>query len=273
MSDALVAFSDASIGYGHKLIAEHLQFSIASGDFLGLVGPNGTGKTTLLRTIVGALRPLNGSVTYPSSAAGLKPRFGYMPQHQNVDSYYPLTVTDIVMMGRYPLMGRRIFPNKEDKASAIHCLEVVGMVAQAKQNFGALSGGQQQRVLMARAICGDPDILLLDEPTNGMDISATYDILKLIDKLHASGQTVVLVTHQLDIVAKHTSRVGILHARAHDHSQHSSHTTACLTIDDTANIITSAQLSRLYGRNVVCDPDTLRITIDEPASPSAKEAK
>lgn len=202
----LVAFRDATLGYGHRVVLRNITFDVPEGDFLGIVGPNGSGKTTILRTFLGSLKPLAGSVIVEPGI-----RFGYVPQRDTVDSVFPLEVLDIVLMGRYDRIGLGRRPTDEDRALAMNALDQVGLRHLAHFPLAMLSGGQKQRTLIARALVGEPDLLVLDEPTNGMDLVATAQILGLVRDLHEQNRlTVVMVSHALNEVANYVERIALV---------------------------------------------------------------
>ena len=202
----LVSFNHATLGYGSRVILSDLTFSIPEGDFLGMVGPNGAGKTTILRAILRTLKPLSGTVTH---AGGM--RFGYVPQRDQVDYNFPLTVIDVVMMGRYDRIGLGQRPGAQDRKLACASLDHVGILDLAEQPLNALSGGQKQRTLIARALVGQPNVLVLDEPTNGMDLVATTQILGLVRELHERDKlTVLMVSHALNEVANYVERIALV---------------------------------------------------------------
>ncbi len=202
----LVTFDHARLGYGTRAVLSDISFSIPKGDFLGLVGPNGAGKTTILRTILGSLKPLGGTVTV---APGL--RFGYVPQRDALSFDFPLTVQEVVLMGRYDRIGLGRRPTAEDRRLAMESLEHVGIASLAGRQFADLSGGQKQRTLIARALVGAPDILVLDEPTTGMDLVATIHILGLVRELWERDRlTVLMVSHALNEVANYVERIALV---------------------------------------------------------------
>jgi ABC-type Mn2+/Zn2+ transport system ATPase subunit len=226
----LVRFERVTLGYGRRPVLSDLTFTIPEGDFLGIVGPNGSGKTTIIRAMLGTVAPLAGTVT---KAPGL--RFGYVPQRDQVDSLYPLSVADVVIMGRYDRIqpGRR--PGEEDRLKVRQALAQVGIPQLADRRLASVSGGQKQRTLIARALVGDPTVLVLDEPTNGMDLVSTTQILGLIRDLHdVQGLTVVMVSHALNEVANYVKRIGLAFADR-------------LRLGGVAEIINEQVLSEVYG--------------------------
>ncbi|MGI9075947.1 MAG: metal ABC transporter ATP-binding protein [Gemmatimonadaceae bacterium] len=242
---ALVTFDRASLGYGRRPVLSSLSFEILEGDFLGLVGPNGSGKTTILRAILGVLRPITGTVT---RAEGL--RFGYVPQRDQVDYGYPLSVVDVVLMGRYDRIGLGKRPTDADRKLACDALEHVGIRDLADRPLANLSGGQKQRTLIARALVGNPNVLILDEPTNGMDLVSLTQILGLVRELHErDGLTVLMVSHALNEVANYVERIALVA----DGKVH---------IGSTDEIMSEKTLSNMYGIPVdVSSFNGLRIVV------------
>jgi ABC-type Mn2+/Zn2+ transport system ATPase subunit len=194
--NTLIKFKDVSIGYGNKVIHRNINIEIEKNDFIGLVGPNGSGKTTFLKTLLGNIKPLSGLIEKNGVT------FGYVPQRDTVQPLLPYTVHDVVMMGRYSLMGLLKKPSNSDEEKVEECMEKVGIAQLKNQNYNSLSGGQRQRTLIARALAVRPDVLILDEPTNGMDTPSHYSLLNLISDLHLNRNlTVLLVSHLLSDVA------------------------------------------------------------------------
>lgn len=195
-SISVIKFKDVSIGYGNKIIHSNINVEIEQNDFIGLVGPNGSGKTTFLKTLLGNIKPISGVIEKKDIT------FGYVPQRDTVQPLLPYTVHDVVMMGRYSLMGLLKKPSKSDEEKVDECIEKVGIIQLKNYNYNSLSGGQRQRTLIARALAVRPDVLILDEPTNGMDTPSHYSLLNLISELHSKRNlTVLLVSHLLSDVA------------------------------------------------------------------------
>jgi len=211
------------------------DFDVVAGDFLGIVGPNGAGKTTLLKAILGLIKPMAGRVAKSSDDL----RIGYVPQRESVDTLFPLTVLDIVLMGRYPRLGPFGRPGKEDKERAFSALEHVGITPLAHRSYPNLSGGQKQRALIARGLVGEPNLLILDEPTNGMDLASEKAIMELVRKLHDDDQiTVLMVSHLLNTVINYARRIAIVGDGS-------------LREGDVSKMITSKNLTDLYHTGVL----------------------
>jgi len=238
-SAPLVALEGATVGYGRRAILSGVELAIAPGDFLALVGPNGGGKTTLLRTLLGTLPPLQGRRSAPRPV-----RIGYVPQRDLLDAIWPLSAHDVALMGRAALLppGRR--PGAEDQAAVDAALERVGMAEVARRRYGDLSGGQRQRVLIARALAGNPEMLALDEPTNGMDPAAELSTMEVIDALHAgSGLAVVLVSHRLETVAARATTLAFVDRER-----------SLFRVGPVEEMLRPAELAALYGRPVTLGP-------------------
>ena len=231
---ALIEFKNAQLGYGARsIILQDVNLEVVKGEFLGIVGPNGSGKTTLLRTLLGLLKPIGGTVRIQD---GL--RFGYVPQRETVDTLFPITVEEIVMMGRYHRLGLIRRPGKEDRLAADRALEHVGIGHLAKRSYVDLSGGQKQRALIARALASEPDVLILDEPTNGMDLASEHSLLELTRHLHEVDQlTVILVSHLLANVANVSRNIAIIAGGR-------------LEEGPRADMLTGERLSRLYSMDI-----------------------
>ncbi|MCE5302513.1 MAG: ABC transporter ATP-binding protein [Planctomycetaceae bacterium] len=198
-STPAISLSHVTFSYGGSPVLEDVTLSIAERAAVSVVGPNGGGKTTLVRLMLGLLTPQRGAVrVFGQSPVRARPRIGYMPQHMQHDPMFPVTVMDIVLMGR--LAGRFGWPGRADRQAATDALAQVDMDAFSRQSYASLSGGQRQRVLIARALCGHPDLLLLDEPTSNVDSLVEGRLLDLLRRLNRR-MTIVLVSHDLGFVS------------------------------------------------------------------------
>jgi ABC-type Mn2+/Zn2+ transport system ATPase subunit len=201
-ADSIIEFSNVSIGYGRQVLQENLNLAIAKNDFIGLVGPNGSGKTTFLKTLLGNINPLSGKVEKNNLI------FGYVPQRDIVQPLLPYNVHDVVMMGRYSLLKLFKSPGAIDEKIVNESLERVGISSLKSLNYNSLSGGQRQRVLIARALAVKPDVLILDEPTNGLDTPSHHSVLTLIEDLHEEFKlTILIVSHLLTDVANLVKKI------------------------------------------------------------------
>ena len=190
---------------------ENISFSVKRGKFVAVIGPNGGGKTTLLKVLLGLLKPSKGEVKVfemnPEEARGM---VGYMPQKISFDQSFPITVFKLVLMGRY--RGLLKFYKEEDKKAAIEALEAVGIEELKDRKIGELSGGQIQRAFLARALVRDPELLLLDEPTASIDPKVRKDFYELLSKLKGK-KTILLVTHDISAVSIYVDEIACLNKR------------------------------------------------------------
>lgn len=183
------------IGYGNKPVRENINFSIPEGTYTCVVGENGIGKSTLMKTLLGLIPKISGEIIMGDNLKSSD--IGYLPQQTQVQKDFPASVYEVVISGCLNKMGFLPFYNKEKKALANEMLEKLDITNLAKKSYSQLSGGQQQRVLLARALCATSKILLLDEPTAGLDIATTNEFYKIIKNLNAEGITIIMITHNL----------------------------------------------------------------------------
>ena len=192
-----------SLGYRGSAIVRDLSFDIRPGEILGIVGPNGCGKTTLLRAILGFLKPLGGTVVLDRRLS-----LSYVPQRDRIDTILPVTVLEVVLMGRAARSGPLWRPQAADRETGRQALASLGADHLSQHLFRTLSGGEQQRVLLARALAAQADVMILDEPTAGMDLASEAAIIDFLVALNRTrGVTVVLVTHLLSIVLNSATSV------------------------------------------------------------------
>jgi manganese/iron transport system ATP-binding protein len=192
----------ADIGYGDKTILHDLTFSIPHGAHVAVVGPNGAGKSTLFKALVGLLPLQKGRILIHGLSLGHhKDCVAYVPQREEVDWHFPVTVNDVVMMGRFDYQGWFKSASKNDKYTVEQSLKQMGMADFANRPISDLSGGQQQRVFLARALAQEPHILLMDEPFTGVDAPTQEATLKLLDDLRKTQVTAMISTHDLNLAA------------------------------------------------------------------------
>ncbi|MGH2429438.1 MAG: metal ABC transporter ATP-binding protein [Candidatus Limnocylindria bacterium] len=204
----VVALRDVSAGYGDQLAIQGVSLEARAGSLIAVVGPNGAGKSTLLKVVAGLLRPFGGEVR----VLGAEPRaharrVAYVPQAELVDWAFPVTVSQVVMMGRYPLLGPLRRPGRGDRAAVDAALVKVRMEDLRDRQIGALSGGQRRRVFLARALAAEADLFLLDEPVTAIDARTQEEIMDLLADEASLGRTVIASTHDLACAAQCFGRV------------------------------------------------------------------
>lgn len=196
---AYITCKDLSLGYDGKVIVSNLNFEVNKGDYLCIVGENGTGKSTLMKTLLHLQEKISGEI---QRGDGLKPyEIGYLPQQTLVQKDFPATVWEIVLSGTLPSCGKRPFYGKVQKEIARKQMEKLGIWNLRKRCYRNLSGGQQQRALLARALCATSKIILLDEPVTGLDPKVTLEFYELLSELNKTGITVIMVSHDLQAIS------------------------------------------------------------------------
>ncbi|MDD9207128.1 metal ABC transporter ATP-binding protein [Georgenia sp. 10Sc9-8] len=192
--------TDLSVRYGDVRALQDVGFRLRTGRVTGLVGMNGSGKSTLFRSVMGLVRPVSGQVRILGTGPGHARRaglVGYVPQEEDVDWTFPVSVRDVVMMGRYGRLGPTRRPRRADREAVTAALERVGLADLAGRRIGALSGGQRKRAFVARCLAQDARLMLLDEPLAGVDTTSATTITGLLRELAADGRTVLVSTHDL----------------------------------------------------------------------------
>jgi manganese/zinc/iron transport system ATP- binding protein len=206
--------SQLTVNYDRTPALWDVSCDIPSGKLVGIIGPNGAGKSTLIKAILGLVKPLSGKMEVlglPSYKA--QPKIAYVPQKESVDWDFPITVRNLVMMGRYGKIGLFRRPKAADWAAVDHYLEQVGMSSYASRQISQLSGGQQQRAFIARALAQEADVYFMDEPFAGIDLATESALMQLFRSLIAQGKTLFIVHHDLNTVEEYFNWVILLNVR------------------------------------------------------------
>lgn len=215
-----VEIKNLTVRLNGRDVLNNLFLSLDEGRFLGVVGPNGGGKTTLLKAILGLIKPSSGEILVFGKSPGevLKSGrlFGYLPQVSKVAQDFPIRVIDIVMMGRYGRIGMLRWPNEEDRRKALEYLKVMGIEDLKYAPFSELSGGQQQRASIARALAGEPKILMLDEPNTGIDVIGQGDFYHLLKGLQKRFDvTILMASHDIGTIPAYVDEIACLNYTFH----------------------------------------------------------
>ncbi len=220
--ESIVSVRDVSFAYGTETVLEDISFCVPNKCLVGIIGPNGGGKTTLLKLILGLLEPRKGTVEVfgcPASRLnGLRTQIGYVPQRFDLDWRFPASVWDIVISGCFPQLSMFQAVSRERKQRARNLMELVGVDAFVDRPIGQLSGGQQQRAFIARALVADPKLLVVDEPINGVDTAGQIQFFELIQKLRAELKlTIMMVSHDIGQLLRYSDYLACLNKRLHWH--------------------------------------------------------
>ncbi|GAP62446.1 hypothetical protein ARMA_0869 [Ardenticatena maritima] len=229
-----VEAAHVSVRYGARVALEDVTFSVAPATRVAIVGPNGAGKSTLLKVVAGLIQPTEGTVRVFGRSPRATREIAYVPQHKDVDWRFPLTVYDVVMMGRAAHIGLLRRPRREDHEAVRLALAEVDLLDLADRQIGQLSGGQQQRMFIARALVQEARIVLMDEPLNGLDIPSQRMVFRIWDMLRDRGVTLLVATHDLDQANTMFDRVMVLNRRL-------------LAYGAPRAVFTPATLSAAYG--------------------------
>ena len=201
----LLTCDDLAIGYDQKIVVDNLSFKVDEGDYLCIVGENGTGKSTLVKTLLRLQEPIRGSLKVSNDLKANE--VGYLPQQTIVQRDFPATVEEIVLSGCQGRTGLRPFYNRQEKNLAEKNMEKMRIRDLAKRSYRDLSGGQQQRVLLARALCATQKLLILDEPVSGLDPKVTHDMYELIKDLNRDGITIIMISHDINAAVRYASHI------------------------------------------------------------------
>jgi manganese/zinc/iron transport system ATP- binding protein len=231
-----IEVENLTVHYDKTPVLWDLSFSLPKGILCGIAGPNGGGKSTLLKAAMGLVKPLSGLISFSGKPlSSMRKQLAYVPQRESVDWDFPITVFDVVLMGRYNRLGLFGRPRRADREAAMLALEQVGMSAYVHRQISELSGGQQQRVFIARALVQDPEVFLMDEPFSGVDLTTEQEILELLVKLKSLGKTILIVFHDLGIAERYFDYLLLLNRRL----------IACGPIKETG---TPETFARAFGR-------------------------
>jgi zinc transport system ATP-binding protein len=215
---SLFEMHSLSASYGSRTVLKNVDFSVNENDFVGVIGPNGGGKTTLLKVILGLVKPAEGKIVFNDEL--LKSNsIGYLPQLSTGDSYYPVTVTDIILSGLMIRKGMVAWMSSSDRKNAGEVIEELGLSDMASSTISELSGGQIQRVFLGRAIIGNPRLLLLDEPANFVDTTFENDFYEKLKDLNKR-MAILMVSHDVGTISSHIKTFACVNRSLHYHPSH-----------------------------------------------------
>lgn len=235
-SEIAIKAENLTACYDKAPVIWDVSFVVPKSSITAILGPNGGGKTTLLKTALGELSPVSGYIEFLGQPLkAVRDKVCYVPQRESVDWDFPITVLEVVLMGRFKKLGLFKWPKKADKEAALRALESVGMQSFANQQIAELSGGQKQRVFLARALLQESDVFLLDEPFSGVDAATESIIIDLFKKLRDQGKTFLIVHHDLHSVRDIYDHLIVL--------KHS-----LIATGKTENVFTQENLFKAYGK-------------------------
>lgn len=248
MEHPAVEVQQLSVNYENMPVLWDLSFQVPLGKIVGIVGPNGAGKTTLIKAILGLTPSISGNIEFLGEPLEkVKQRVAYVPQRESVDWDFPITVLDLVLMGRYGRLGLFRWPRQADIAAAQHYLERVGMEKFADRQIGQLSGGQQQRVFLARALMQEADVYFLDEPFAGIDHATEKVIIELLHEMKKERKTIFVVHHDLSNVEQYFDWMLLLNLRL----------VAC---GDVNEVFTAENIKATYGKGFALLDEALKLS-------------
>lgn len=237
-----------NVNYDKHPVLWDITLHIPQGQLVGIIGPNGAGKSTLIKTALGLVKPISGRVEFFGlPLKEVRQRVAYVPQRESVDWDFPITVRDLVLMGRYGKLNLFGRPTKEDRALADHYLERVGMSQYANRQISQLSGGQQQRIFLARALAQEADLYLMDEPFAGVDIATEKVIMDLLKNLRDQGKAIFVVHHDLNTVDSYFNWVVMLNMRL-------------IASGPTETVFNSENLNKAYGKSYALLDEALKLS-------------
>lgn len=237
-----------TVNYDKTPVLWDISLSIPSGVLVGIIGPNGAGKSTLIKAALGLVKLISGKVDFLGRPLKqVRQQVAYVPQRESVDWDFPVTVRDLVVMGRYGRLGLFHRPGEADWAAADHYLELVGMAGYTHRQINQLSGGQQQRVFLARALLQEADVYFMDEPFTGVDLATETVIVHLLQELRAKGKTVFVVHHDLNTVESYFDWVILLNMRL-------------IGYGPTRDYFTPYYLNATYGKSYALFDEALKLS-------------
>lgn len=237
-----------TVNYDKTPVLWDISLTVPKGKIVGIIGPNGAGKSTFIKTALGLVKPISGKIEFfGKSLSDARRLIAYVPQRESVDWDFPITVRDLVMMGRYGLLGLCKRPRKADHAAVDHYLDLMGMTIYADRQISQLSGGQQQRAFIARALVQEADIYFMDEPFSGIDIATEAVIMETLHQLKAKGKTVFIVHHDLNTVESYFDWIIMLNMRL----------IACGSVVEAFNADT---LNMTYGKSYALFDEALKLS-------------
>lgn len=235
MTQTAIQVEDLTVSYQQKPVLWGIHLAVPAGKLIGIIGPNGAGKSTLLKTVMGLIPPLSGRIRlFGEALNAVRQRVSYVPQRESVDWDFPVSVLDVVLMGRYAKLGLLRRPRSSDREIAWECLRQVGMEAFGDRQIAQLSGGQQQRVFLARALAQKADLYLMDEPFVGVDAATEASVIGLLRQIRDEGKTVMVVHHDLQSAARYFDWIILLNMRL-------------VAAGPTAEVLRPALLQEAYG--------------------------
>jgi manganese/iron transport system ATP-binding protein len=239
IEDARLELENVTVAYNGSPALQEVSFQVPHGAQVAVVGANGAGKSTLFKALVGLLPVRGGRILIHGQPLGSHHDcVAYVPQREDVEWRFPVTVEDVVMMGRFRRQGWLKRPSLQDRAAVASSLAQMGIASLAKRSIGELSGGQQQRAFLARALAQEPHILLMDEPFTGVDIATQEATLDLLVQLKTQQVTIMISTHDLNLAARHFDLVLLLHRRV-------------VAFGAPAEVLTAQALSEAFGGQVL----------------------
>lgn len=241
LNKPILDVQNITVRYNGRVALEDVTFHLHAGERIAVVGPNGAGKSTLFKVVSGVLPPTSGEVNIFGSRPRSHVCIAYIPQRSQVDWDFPVSVADVVMMGRSAKLGMLNWPHKSDWEYVQRALEIVELSDLAQRQIGQLSGGQQQRMFIARALAQEAELMLMDEPLSGLDTPSQEGLLNLLDTLRDQNVTVMVATHDLDQAARHFDRIMLLNHRM-------------IAFDLPQNVMHTDHLLQAYGGRLKIDP-------------------